>query len=85
MPITVMIAMGLSGIGHLEDLSREYPMNLPSLGRKHNPFMQMAKVELRTSHCKQGQKGRICHVFWPLRPTTNSEVVACFANGPNLL
>jgi hypothetical protein len=31
MPITVITAMGKSDIGHLSDLRRAYPMNIPSL------------------------------------------------------
>jgi hypothetical protein len=39
MPITVLTTMGKSDIGHLSDLRRAYPMNLPSLGRKYSPSM----------------------------------------------
>jgi hypothetical protein len=45
--ITVMIAKGTSSIGPLANLRRGYPGNSLSLGRKHNPSMQMGKVEIR--------------------------------------
>jgi hypothetical protein len=45
--ITVVIAKGTSGIGHLATLRREHPVNLLSLGRKDNPSMQMDEVEIR--------------------------------------
>ena len=46
-PITVITAMGRSGIGPLSDLRRAYPMNVPSLSRQYNPSVSMDKVELR--------------------------------------
>ena len=54
-----MIAMGRSDIGQLSALNRIDPMTFPRLGRKHNPSLQMDKVELSTLDQATGGDERV--------------------------